>query len=373
MRVGLVVRGGVDRSGRERVIPAILSLVERLARRHDFHVFALHHEPEPRTYPLLGATVHDLGRVRAPRGFRRRAQLARLTAALDRLGGFDLLQAYWALPAGLVATIAARRLRIPSVVTCDSGEWSSIPEIGYGLQRRWIDRRAVRAALRHATRVTVCSGYMAQLAARHQVPAEIVPLGVPQPLGPAVDRPDGPPWRLLHVASINRVKDHPTLLNAFAAVVGRLPDAHLDVVGEDTLDGAVQRMTRDLGLASRVTFHGFQPADRLTGFYARAHLHVVSSRHEAAGVVTLEAAAAGLPTVGTKVGYVADWAADGDRAVAVPVGDPAALGAAIVNLIHDRPRRRRIAAAARTWALAHDADWSAAQFTRIYRELASAG
>lgn len=70
MRIGLVVTGGVDRAGRERVVPALLWLVERLARRHDVHVFALHHYREPCTYPLLGATVHDVGRVDGAPGLR---------------------------------------------------------------------------------------------------------------------------------------------------------------------------------------------------------------------------------------------------------------------------------------------------------------
>jgi len=128
---------------------------------------------------------------------------------------------------------------------------------------------------------------------------------------------------------------------------------------------ATQALTRTLQLDARVTCHGFQPTDQLAAFYARAHLHVVSSRHEAAGVVVLEAAAAGLATVGTAVGYVADWTPD--RAVAVPVSDPNALAAAIVELLQDPARRARIASAAREWTLAHDADWTAAQFEGIYK------
>jgi glycosyltransferase involved in cell wall biosynthesis len=96
-------------------------------------------------------------------------------------------------------------------------------------------------------------------------------------------------------------------------------------------------------------------------------LVVVSSRHEAAGVVVLEAASAGVPVVGTAVGYVADWAPE--RAVSVPPGDPTALADAIEAALLDRPRRQRVAAAAREWTLAHDADWSVAQFERVYREL----
>src|SRR5262245_49385410 len=161
MRVGLVVRGGVDRSGRERVIPSILSLVERLARRHELHVFALHHADEPCRYPLLGATVHDLGCARAPRGWRRVLQRRRLAEAIDCVGGVNLLHAYWAMPAGLVATDIARALRVPSVVTADSSEWVSMPDIQYGLQRRRVDRMAVAKTMRRATRVTVCSEFMA--------------------------------------------------------------------------------------------------------------------------------------------------------------------------------------------------------------------
>jgi glycosyltransferase involved in cell wall biosynthesis len=367
VRVALVVRGGVDRSGRDRVIPALLWLVERLARLHDLHVFVLDYEMEPCTYPLLGATVHDLGRVQTPRGLKRRAQSLRLRRALRHVGGIDVVHAYWALPSGLAATAAARDLRVPCVVTADSGEWVSIPDISYGLQRRWIDRRSVAATMQAATKVTVCSQYMAALARQHGVDGEVIPLGVPR-RDPRAARVDGPPWRLLHVASINRVKDHPTLLRAMRHLVTTDPCVHLDIVGEDTLGGAIQGLSQALGLTQYVSFHGVQPNDAVAAFFSRAHLHVVSSRHEAAGVVVLEAAVAGLPTVGTRVGYVADWAAD-DRAVAVPVNDAAALAGAMLSLLRDRRRRDQIASAARDWAVAHDADWTATQFDRMYRAL----
>jgi glycosyltransferase involved in cell wall biosynthesis len=173
------------------------------------------------------------------------------------------------------------------------------------------------------------------------------------------------------VGSLNRVKDHATLFAAVARVIARIPDVHLDIVGEDTLDGTVQRLAGRLGLARHVTFHGFQPNDALDQFHARAHLHVVSSRHEAAGVVTLEAAAAGVATVGTKVGYLADWAPEG-RAVAVEPADADALGAAVAGLLEAPARRARIAEAARAWALDHDADWTASRFDDLYRDLARA-
>jgi glycosyltransferase involved in cell wall biosynthesis len=374
MRIGLVVTGGVDRSGRERVVPSLLWLVERLARRHDLHVFALHHYAEPCSYPLRGAMVHDLGRVSGPPGLRLVRLRRRLAAAIRaQTSGrpFDLLHAYWGMPAGVTATRVGRRLGVPVVVTLDSGELVRLDDIGYGLQRRWADRRAIGRALRDAARVTVSTGHMARLIAARQTPVDIVPIGVDA--GAFKSRPSqpGPPWRLLRVASLNRVKDYPMLLHALAAIVTRTREVHLDVVGEDTLDGAIQRLARTLGVDAHITFHGFQPTEALAAFYARAHLQVVSSRHEAAGVAMLEAACMGLPTVGTDVGYIADWKPD--RAVAVRVGDAEGLADAVVALLQDGSRRKRLGTAARAWALEHDADWTARQFERIYEEVTRSG
>jgi glycosyltransferase involved in cell wall biosynthesis len=166
---------------------------------------------------------------------------------------------------------------------------------------------------------------------------------------------------------MSRVKDQATLLHGLRRAVDLLPDIRLDVVGGDTLGGEVQALATRLGLEGHVTFHGARPADQLPAFYRRSHLFVLSSRHEASGIAALEAAACGVPTVGTMVGYVADWSPD--RACGVSVGGAEALGDEIVELLRDAPRRRRMAEAARAWAAAHDAHWTAARFEELYREL----
>jgi glycosyltransferase involved in cell wall biosynthesis len=381
VRIGFLAAGGFDRSGCDRVTPVLLTLVERLARDHDVHVFILDYCPEPCTYSLAGATIHDVGRVTGPPGLRRYALRRRLSSALDRVGRFDVLHAYMGVPAGLASVFAGRSRGIPVVATFDSGELSSIDDLSYGLQRRWLDRRAVSAVARMASRVTVCSEYMWKQQTLRAAAVDIVPIGVDPRLFTSEGRSDGPPWRLLRVASINRVKDYPTLLHAFRIVVERLGadggpggNIQLDIVGEDTLNGSIQALSRTLGLGARVAFHGVQPIDCVASFYTHAHLHVSASRHEAAGVTTLEAACSGLPTVGTAVGYVADWTANAangpELAVGVPVGNPAALADAIVALIRDPARRSRIAASARAWATTHDADWTARRFETIYREVA---
>jgi glycosyltransferase involved in cell wall biosynthesis len=91
---------------------------------------------------------------------------------------------------------------------------------------------------------------------------------------------------------------------------------------------------------------------------------LLSSRHEAGPYVLFEAAVAGIPTVGTAVGHIAEWAPD--AAVAVPVADWSALAGAIRQVLSDEDMRLRIASAAQERAMTEDADHTAACFEALY-------
>ena len=370
VRIALVVPGGVDRSGTTRVIPALLSLIERLAWRHDVHVFALRQETAPGTWALLGATVHNLGvPTRGLPGSTLLRFGPRLAGLLSEFGPFDVVHAFWANAPALLAAVAARFHRLPLAVHVAGGELSALPEIGYGGWLHARERWKTRLALRRAARVTAGSRFLRRLAAARGIAAEVVPLGADSTYFSPGPRSEGPPVRLLHAASLNAVKDQPTLLRAFRRVVDEEPHVHLDIAGEDTLGGAVPAEAERLGLAGHVAFHGFLPSDQLRPLYRKADLFVLSSRHEAQGAAVLEAASCGVPTVGTAVGLVADLAPE--AAEAVPVGDDRALAGTILSLLRDAGRRRRMGEAAQTFALAHDADFTANAFERIYREIAA--
>jgi glycosyltransferase involved in cell wall biosynthesis len=362
MRVALVVTGGLHPSGREQVIPALLWTIAGLAREHEVHAFVLRHLPAPATYSLAGATVHDLGRPPGPWAVWRA-----FDAALRTSGPFDVLHGYWADPAGLLAAIGGHRHHVPAIVTCDSGEFVALPDLDYGTPRAFRGRATVALACSLATRVHVTTNFMARLAASRGYEAHVIPMGVDPGAMSSQPRPaEGPPWRLLQVGSINRVKDYSTSLAALA-IVRRALDARLDIVGEDTLNGALERESASRGVAEAVTFHGFVANDALAPLHRAAHLYVQSSRHEAAGVAVLEAAAAGVPVVGTDVGYVNDWKPH--AALAVPPGDPAALASAISALVHDPARRRSIAARAREFVTTHDARFTASALSALYASI----
>jgi len=369
MKIGLLAPGGFDRGGQERVIPVFLWLIERLARCHEVHVITLNQYPQPDRYPLLGATVHNIGYgAGKKRALRQALPVLRLLAREHRRKRFDALHGLWATEAGLMSAAFGRMLGIPSVVTVAGGEMVALPEIGYGRQLRRQDRLIVAGALRLADAVTCATRYMAEPLRQRRPDVRWIPLGVDCAcFTPPEVPPAGPPWRLLHVASLNRVKDQPTLLRAFVRILAAEPTARLDIVGEDTLQGEIQALARTLGLEEAVAFHGFEPSDRVAERLRTSHLLLHSSLSEAGQMVTLEAGACGVPCVGTCVGHVADLAPS--AAVAVPIGDSEALARAALDLLRNPTQRGLLAQRALHFVRAHDADFTAERFEQLYLQL----
>lgn len=366
MKIALVVPGGVDRSGEKRVIPALLALMRRLAHRHELHVYALSQEHRPGTWTLEGACVHNVGDGRT------RARAVQAIVREHRARPFDVLQSVWSGAPGTVAVMAARLLRRPCLVHVAGLELVARPDVPGGGRQRWRGRLREALNLRAASAITAASAPIVQSLAALGHHAERVPLGVDLetwPSRPPRRRSDGDPLRLIHVASLNPVKDQVTLLHALARLVREGVDFRMDVVGEDTLGGRVQALCGELGLVERVRFHGFLTRSQLRPLVEAADVHVVSSRHETGPLVALEAAVAGVPTVGTRVGHLAEWAPT--AALAVDVADAEALAAAIRTLSVDEHRRLAVAEQAWRRATAEDADCTAARFEALYAQVSS--
>jgi len=364
VKIALVVPGGVDRSGEERVIPALIALIGRLAKEHDVHVFATHQEVERGSWVLEGARIHNLGLPRTA------WRAASVIVAEHRKRPFQVIHAFWAGGHAAVAVTIANLLRVPSVVHVAGGELVTLEDIGYGGCRTWSGRMLRRTVLRGATLVTGASRPILELVAERGIDARRLPLGVDLrrwPLRAPVRRMTAETVRLVHVASLNAVKDQPTLLRALRELADGGRRFDVDVVGEDTLGGKIQALAASLGLAPRIRFHGFLTQRALRPVVEAAHIAVISSRHEAGPLALLEAAAAGVPTVGTAVGHLAEWTPH--AAVAVPRADPAALAAALAGLIDNEDLRLSVASEAMRSAAREDADYTARELNEIYQGL----
>jgi glycosyltransferase involved in cell wall biosynthesis len=370
MKIGLIVPGGVDRSGRVLVIPALLALIERLARNHKVVVVSLDPNTEPSEYELLGARVVNLGLTKA------RTHLSWTVVTLGKLmsalraagGGFDLLHAFWTFPQGTLAVAAGLLLAMPVVVSIGGGELVWLPAIRYGGMRTLRSRITMWATLRMASAVSGPSMYVMRYATRMRPDTQWIPTGVDTTIfRGSIQRTCGEPWHLVQVAGLNKVKDQETLLRALQQVATVCPHIVLDSIGVDVLNGRVQALAHDLDIADLVRFHGVLTVDEIVPIYQKAHLFVQSSLHESMGAAVLEASAAGVPIVGTNVGIVAEMAPR--AAVAVPVSDPGALAKGILELLQDSRRRESLALAAQNFARTYDADWTVAQFEAMYRGL----
>ena len=381
LRIALIIPSGVDRRNRASLIPSLLWLIERLARHHSVHVLALGQYSAPSTYNLFGATVHNLAEEQDQSKHRKVYALERwvlwrkVMEVTRKEGPWDLIHAFWGGTSGWLAVMEAHRLDVPSVVSLAGDELVALPDIQYGAQLDWPARWEVAETLKLATRLTVGTMYMQRLVSGHGYQSEIVPLGLDQPYFSPPRRfsssPRTPsltrPWRLLHIATLNLVNDQTTLLRAFRAVVDQIRHVRLDIIGEDWLHGALQAQCSQLGLSKQVIFHRSIQPSHMRSFLEKADLFIFSARHTAGPVAVLEAAACHLPTVGTNVGYIADWA--GTRAIAVSEQDAEALAGAIVALLRHPQQRQTLARAAYKWVRTHDANWTAKQFLAIYRAL----
>jgi len=370
MKIALIVPGGVDRSGRVLVIPVLLALIERLARNHKVVVVSLDPHTKPSKYELLGARVVSLGLTKARTHLSWTAvTLAKLMSALRADGGgFDLLHAFWTFPQGTLAVAAGFMLRMPVVVSIGGGELVWLPTIHYGGMRTLRSRITMSATLRLASAVSGPSKYVMRDATRIRPDIQWIPTGVDTTIfRGSSKRTCGEPWHLVQVAGLNQVKDQETLLRAVRQVAAVCPHVALDCIGVDVLNGRVQALAHDLGIADLVRFHGVLTVDEIVPFYHKAHLFVQSSLHESMGAAVLEASAAGVPIVGTNVGIVAEMAPR--AAVAVPVSDPVALAKGILELLEDSRRRESLALSAQNFARTYDADWTVAQFEAMYRRL----
>jgi len=365
MRIALVVPGGVDRSGEYRVIPALVALIGRLSLHNDVQVFALSQEVHAGEWELAGARIHNIGAgFTAPRALHAIRSMHRSTP-------FNVVQAIWSGWCGLIAVAAGKMLGVPSLVHIAGGELVSIPGIGYGGRLTWRGRFREALTLRSASAVTAASAPIVEALRGLGMAARRVPLGVDLAAWPPRDpvrRARGRPARLIQVASLNRVKDQSTLLRALASLARLGLNFEMDVVGEDTLHGEIQYMAARLGLSDRVRFQGFLPQRLLRPLVEAADLMILTSRHEAGPLALLEAAVAGVPTVGTAVGHIVEWAPH--AAASAPIGDWARLADGIRLLLEDDDLRIRIAHEARLRAIREDADYTAECFLALYAAMA---
>ena len=155
-------------------------------------------------------------------------------------------------------------------------------------------------------------------------------------------------FRWLAVGRLDPVKDHATLLRAFAL----LPQAaRLTIAGSGQLEEALHRLAIDLNIADRVFFLGFQSDVRQ--WMQQSDAFVLSSRWEGLPLALMEASAYELPSVFTETAGSRELLPDSPLPP-VPIGDPAALATAMQAMMNlSETERHKLGLAARQHILDH--------------------
>lgn len=140
-------------------------------------------------------------------------------------------------------------------------------------------------------------------------------------------------FTLLFVGRLAPVKNLSTLIRATALAIPRRPDLKLWLVGHGHERAALESLVNELGIAGNVTFWG----ERLdvAGFFAAADVYCMSSVSEGLPMSLLQAMSVGLPAIVTNVGGMAEVVANANSGLTPPVGDPAAMADAIIQLASD--------------------------------------
>ncbi len=272
---------------------------------------------------------------------------------LARSGRFDLVHVHWPLPHVLPAWAARAAGGIPLVVTFHGVELTFARSAPVPFLRALL-RRAIRTADAVTANSTYTAGLIRELYDR---PVEIIPFGSTVKAAPGTAANPGAspaerPFRLLFVGRLVERKGVHYLLDALAALRDGI-DVRLDVVGEGSMRRALEDQAAALGLRDRVTFHGFVPDDALAERYRTADAFVLPATYDAKGdveglgVVLIEAAAFGLPLIGTAAGGIPDIVKHDETGLLVPPGDAAALAEAVEALAGDRERSRALGRGAR--------------------------
>jgi glycosyltransferase involved in cell wall biosynthesis len=168
------------------------------------------------------------------------------------------------------------------------------------------------------------------------------------------------------VANLRAPKNHRLLIQAAAEIMKERPDAILLLAGDGPLRKEIVNDIRRRGIGDHVRVLGSVPhARRLV---AAADLLVLSSHYEGLPVVIMEALAAGVPVVSTKVGGIPDVVTSGVNGILTEPGSAEALTAGIRTAMDPATHRRLCAGAmagAETLDIAGTAEW----FEDLYDEL----
>jgi L-malate glycosyltransferase len=173
---------------------------------------------------------------------------------------------------------------------------------------------------------------------------------------------------IFQVARLDYLKDHATAIRALAHVVQRRKDAKLVLVGEGPELGSIQEVVRRFQLESNVRFLGLRTD--VARLLSAADLFLLTSISEGIPLTVIEAMAAGIPVVATRVGGLAEVVADGQTGLLAAAGDDVGLAQHILHLAANPALAQQMGQCGKVRAQqAFSEDQMHGQYVQLYQEM----
>lgn len=262
----------------------------------------------------------------------------------------DLIHAHWVLPQGLVAVIAKLFYKVPVITTAHGGDAFALRGSLMGRLKRFVLRRS--DAWTSNTRATSNAFRQDFLPPK----LHIIPMGVDVKhfhSGQRVSLRRKLPkneFLILFVGRLVEKKGVDDLLSALSLLPPELRCRTTSwVVGDGECRTRLQKYAESLGISDKTRFWGHISNHLLPNFYAAADLFVVPSIETASGdtegqgVVLLEAFAARLCVVATRIGGISEVVTEGVTGILVQPQNPQQLAAAMENLLRNGTLRTELA------------------------------
>ncbi len=271
----------------------------------------------------------------------------------------DITLAFFGVPSGAVAWVLKKIYGIPYIVSLRGGDVPGFRPydfktyhrlIGPFLRRIWHEAGAVVANSQGLRQLAI------QFEPRLEIP--IIPNGVRWQDYATDERPWSPP-RLLSVGRVVYQKGLDLALHALAGL--KELEWEWYIAGDGPYRATLEALVREQGLQERVHFLGWLERPALIEWYHRANLFLFPSRHEGMPNAVLEAMAAGLPVVATRIAGSEELVLDGLTGRLVPPEDAEALREALRPLLVEAGLRQRMGKASLERVQAHYSWESAAR------------
>lgn len=354
MRVLMVVRPAVG-GMKEHVLTLARGMV---ARGHSVDIAAPGASDIAEAARLAGITVHEIHLVGPQHPVADGTAIGELTRVIHA-GDFDIVHAHGS-KAGLVGRLAVRRVGgVPFVVTAHNHvlrrtDTSPTARWRYRVVERTLSGlvdRYIAVSDSIARELTEAFGLSADKVVTIHNGIDTAPFLVPQSRSLARESlgvtSDAPVVGL--AARFSTQKGLGYLVAATPELVKRMPGIRVVIGGSGPLEVPLREQAARLGVSESILWPG-QIAD-MPRFLAALDVYVSPSVTEGFSLALIEAGAAGVPVVATRVGGVPEVILDGDTGLLVVPGDPHALAAAVLAFIGDPKTASRLSAAARLRAV----------------------